>query len=481
MKNKVVLKFILLFLMIFVVSITANIRVHAQNTATNVHYVHADYEHNYNTAESIIDLFDYCFKGVIVENVGVSQFNGNGFDIPYTFFRVRVTEQVKGVVNREVIIKFYGGFNQKNELILLEGSELPVIGGKYTFYCDQTKTRFRDDGRTIDDSYVIICPEALVKEKGGKPVSSPDTSKTKTTTKEPLWLDNNNVWGLELLARQYPPDDGNLSFGTAYYIDLNIGQEVEIRSGTPKYWKIDRNTLDYLCIYSVGHELDTIVYLYIYDGVNGYQMLDLCDDVSGRGWKFTDDANFFLNFYADKNTTYYFKVSTFVPQTGLMSLYCQIDNYYKSDYNLLVRDRDCVDSGKKIHYTDHTSFQSDITAAAGEWNKLNRVQILKDTSSTTNDVDIYTRDWGDNGILAITTGYLLFAWKIEFNSYFFNTMTSAERMKTIMHEFGHCLGFNEFSGDGYAETIDNVMVQGRRAQTTLGPADIAVYRKKWGQ
>lgn len=51
-----------------------------------------------------------------------------------------------------------------------------------------------------------------------------------------------------------------------------------------------------------------------------------------------------------------------------------------------------------------------------------------------------------------------------------------ERIKTCLYEFGHVLGLDEFTN---IETTSNVMHQGIRGVTTLGSADIAVYRAKW--
>lgn len=65
---------------------------------------------------------------------------------------------------------------------------------------------------------------------------------------------------------------------------------------------------------------------------------------------------------------------------------------------------------------------------------------------------------------------------IKFNDYYYESMTEAQRTKTSLHEIGHALGLDEFTD---LESTRNVMHQGIRSTTKLGPADIGVYRKKW--
>jgi len=54
-----------------------------------------------------------------------------------------------------------------------------------------------------------------------------------------------------------------------------------------------------------------------------------------------------------------------------------------------------------------------------------------------------------------------------------------------MHEIGHSLGLNEFNTDQYRilpinEDPINVMRQGKRSFTGIGPCDRLVYLYKWG-
>lgn len=65
--------------------------------------------------------------------------------------------------------------------------------------------------------------------------------------------------------------------------------------------------------------------------------------------------------------------------------------------------------------------------------------------------------------------------RVLLNDQFFVNMSRNERIKTILHELGHVLGLDEFTGK---EESNNVMCQGLMQLTKLGPADIGAYREK---
>jgi len=466
--------------MILVVGISTSIKVLARNDQKNISYIYADYYYDYRNIDNMIDTFEYCFRGVIIENIGVSQFNGNGVDIPYTYFKVRVTEAIKGMVNPEVIIQYYGGYNEENELILLEDAVYPKVGDKYTFYCIKTSTSLREDGRTVDGSYTISCPYWLVREKD-KPLQT-EVNKSVASAKKLFMANSVYSWEPLLARRTMPSDDGNLSFDEAYYLDVNSVWEIELRGQTARYWKYRPSRAGYLAIYTRREDfqgIDTVATVYLYDeDEDEYYFIAYNDDVRGHGYEYTDYYNFYCSFFAERNRTYYFEINTYWDETDTTSLYLIEDNYFDSDYSSLVKREDCVDSGRKIHFTNSTSYETDILAGAAEWNKLSYVQILPDTSSTINDLNITQLNFGDNNVIATTSSGS--TWRILINTYYFNIMNSIEKKKTVMHEFGHCLGFTEFKGTGYSESYDNVMVPGRRELERLGPADVAVYRLRWG-
>lgn len=462
-------KIITFIILIAFCLLSSSITLKALDKPMRTSHLHPDYYQDFQNAD-LIDLFDYCFEGILFKIEGVSQFNGNGTDIPYTFYRVKVTKEIKGNVDNEVIIKFYGGYNEEGELILLENSTMPEIGEIYTFYCNRTKLNYKDDQRTIDGSYVIGNPECIVKGHYQEITENPVEKETLDIPK-PI-LPKTFYYREEL-------DFGILSFSDPFQdasnIFLGLTHRFNLSGDKPKYYKITRDTLDYLAIYSTG---DLDVKVSVFDKY--LTLVGTNDDVNTpRGLEYTSGRNFFFHFYADKNSTYYFKISTFDPNaSGSTGVKCIVDNYHESDYSKLIWSSHAV-KNNHIYYDNRSNYSYYVYVGADEWNKLNKVQILNYGPKTRKDVIIYSYYDADTITVAYCDKHWLYGWRVYYNDYYFETMTMSEKMKAVMHEFGHLLGFNEFNGPGYSEANNNVMVQGVKGLSKLGPADIAVYRKRW--
>ena len=451
--------------------LSSTITLNALDNTERTSYLQPDYFSDLENTEDLIGLFDYCFEGMLFKLEGVSQYNGNGTDIPYTFYRVKVTKKVKGIVDNQVIIKFYGGYNEEGELILPENATMPEIGEIYTFYCNRTKLNYKDDQRTIDGSYIISSPECIVKghyqEKNEVPAENETINIDKPMIPKTFFY--RDELEFSILSFSDP-------FLEASIISLNTTYKFKLYGDNPRYFKIKRDTLDYLAFYSTG---DFDVKVSVYDEY--LTLVGTNDDVNtSRGYLYTSGYNFFFNFYADKKSTYFFKVSTYNPNASdSTTIKCVVDNYYESDYSKLINSKHAV-KNESIYYDNQTSYSYYISMSAAEWNKLNTIQLRHYSTNTRKDVTIYTYNDPDTTTLAYTNKHWLFGWRVYYNDYYFSTMKASERFKTIMHEFGHLLGFDEFNGPGYGESNNNVMVQGMRGLYNLGPADIAVYRKRWG-
>lgn len=133
---------------------TCHLHCKRQSDASETTTLLPEYAHGLD--EDPFERYDYCFEGIVLKVEQVSQYNGFGTDMPYTYFRVRILRDIKGQTDNEVIIKYYGGYDENGELVLLENAELPEIGEIYTFYCNRTNLRYQDDGRTLDGCYVVL-------------------------------------------------------------------------------------------------------------------------------------------------------------------------------------------------------------------------------------------------------------------------------------------------------------------------------------
>jgi len=466
---KVFLCLLLSFFTAFIVvsSTALPVTAFSQNIRTTLH---ADYLVDYNTVDDISSVFDYSFSGEVTEYISTSQYNGNGTDIPYSFYQVNVIDVFKGNVGKSVIITFYGGVNEEGILVLFQDSVLPVIGEKYMFFSNMVTSSGKEDGRNIKGSYAICVSYSMVSLERFEKNKYPE---------EIVLFDSNfatsESFNDDFVINSVDPGGGggytNISFSTAALMSMDTSYSMYLSSSTPAlYYKVTASTLNYLSIFSTG-SLDTVVELYN----SSYTLISTNNNVSGRGLSFTTGTNFFLNFYKDKNLTYYFKIRANVPgAAGSTTIEAFIDNWYSSSYSNLVWAFDFVDGANKIDYKNQTVYDSELALAITEWNKLDTISIQLDTIFTTNDVTISDYTDSTSGSPVAVTNWLFAT--IKFNNFYFSSMSATERQKTIMHELGHALGLNEFTG---YETTINVMVQGIRSMTNIGPADIGIYRQKW--
>ncbi len=445
------------------------------NLNNEIQYLNADYDEDYSNI-NLVEKFDNVFKGRIDSYIGTSQYNGNGTDIPYTFFKVNVLEKIRGKLKKDITIKFYGGYDLDGNLILLKNMQYPIIEKSYYFYCNQSNLKFEDDGRTIDYSYTISM-EYNIKEK----LQYDEILHEKENTNLFLYsqsISNISPTGIIGGGETLP---SNTTFDKAWEIDINSPLEtnVNILPQHNKYYKFTVSTIEYITIFSTG-TVDSVVK--IYDSNKKLLMSndDVTTNITEYGYGITSGKNFFLNFYANKNELYYIQVSLYSQQsTGSFILNVYKDNWYKTtNINSLFWKYDGVDDkDKKVDYKIKSKFLDEINYGLKIWNDMDIISFKPDTSSTTNNITIsdYT-DKENNAPVAITTYRVILDMTGKYNLAYFNTMTRDERIKTILHEFGHVLGLDEFNN---MESDINIMVQGIRSQTKLGPADIAAYRARW--
>ncbi|MCK9536365.1 MAG: hypothetical protein M0R05_02055 [Bacilli bacterium] len=434
-----------------------------------VQTVHADFGKDYSQS-NLLEEFDYSFLGKIDSYICTSQFNGYGTEIPYSFFKVNVLHTYKGELEKTIIIKFYGGYDENNNLILLENMTYPQKNEAYIFYCNKTTLNYDADERTLDNSYVITMPYNLIKQ--GSQSNQRAESIVNKIKNDSLVTAITPLWDFDDGGEE--PEYINTSFATAATIVLNVSTYVFLYPNHERYYKITNNKLRYLSFYSLG-SLDT--WVFVYD--SSYNFLGGNDNVTGRGSDFTTELNFFYNFYADINQTYYIKVKfSSSSQSGSFHIKGIEDNWYSSsNINDLFWNHHGV-NGNKVHFTNSSRYTTEINNGIAEWNKLTTIQIVPGGGCVGKSVSIsdYT-DTEPNAAVAMTSYNWIFPMTVKYNTYFFNNMTQAQRIKTVLHEFGHVLGLDEFTGK---ESIINVMHQGIRELTILGPADIAAYRAKWG-
>lgn len=410
---------------------------------------------SYAMADYKDEQFECGFKGIIKEETNFIQADDNGFDIPNTFYKVLVTNVYKGEVDidENIIIKYYGGYDSNDNLVLLSGMFLPKINEEYYFNCNRSKSNLGNDLKMKDHCFVVSCPKNMTYEYNPEiEEESQDDVEEPVICKGGFFEDT-----------LYPPSNPNTSFNDAY--DIELGDELDINVPNVsqcRYFKFDVEDTGYISFYS---ENDS-AYIQIYDSE---QKLIDTDDITTANPRNPRNTTSFLG---KSNEEYYLKCGFKNLLTGTYTVNSKHDNYYKSTYNELTTISVVVNN--TVHYEMHSKYSNEIYFAMEQWEELDVVMFEQDSLLAIQDIsynDIYDED---ASAIAVYNPILH---KVEFNDYCFSQMSEEERIKTAIHENGHVLGLGEFTD---LEHGDNIMVQGVREQTTLGPADIGVYRQRWG-
>lgn len=457
LRRKYLIGLTLLFSLISFSIIIDDLNVNAQTK-----YLHADYEQDYGNVD-LYDAFDYAFVGKVVSYINTSQYNGYGTNLPYSFFTVDVLNVYKGNIDSNIIIKFYGGYDNNNNLILFEDMELPEIGVTYIFHCQKTVLSFEDDFRTLDGCFPITMKYNMM-----------EIDDLEIDEVNERFIPDNMTYAVIPPIYIDPGHQYNTSFENAYDLYVDTTRTIYLLANFPLYYKICRDSLDYVSFYS---DAAIDVKITIYDSERN-QIAYNSNVNTTHGLNYTSGNNFFLNFYTDANQLYYIKIESEAGESDQIEFHTILDNWSQSDPTDLLWNHDGVtDATKTVSYYVDSIYEEEIAFAVNEWSKLGSVSFDEKNIAIAAYVTIKdVTDLEENAPVATTTDFIV-NMRVEYNSIFFINMSTDERIKTILHEFGHVLGLTEFTN---LESLNNVMHQGIRELRRLGPADIGVYREKWG-
>jgi len=127
--------------------------------------------------ESVIAAHSYVFIGEVVQYIKTD--NHIKSDIPFTYYSVRVLENLKGTLkmDQDIVVKKLGGIKRDSDIFeYLKGDILPKVGEMYLFaaYVGSEELLCCGPGTTYvlsDDSYVDSEAYKTFKETLSKPIT----------------------------------------------------------------------------------------------------------------------------------------------------------------------------------------------------------------------------------------------------------------------------------------------------------------------
>lgn len=110
----------------------------------------------FDSDHELIETFDYVFIGKVIEEVETKQPDGTGTSVPYTFYKIKEIEFLKGEKpEEEGLICFYGGMESKDVRMLCEFNDELLVEGQYYLFIMSKRTENSTNKRIGENDYVL--------------------------------------------------------------------------------------------------------------------------------------------------------------------------------------------------------------------------------------------------------------------------------------------------------------------------------------
>ena len=259
------------------------------------------------------------------------------------------------------------------------------------------------------------------------------------------------------------------------YININSSTLLSFSNNQTLVFYFTSNVTSNISIYSISL-FDTSVKVYeIGDMTRIPPRLILTDNNSGYNQNFRID----MTIYANKIYMLEVQLHTTVLDTASVRLSITESPFcWGNELNYTLGYSSVTNNYIFYNYSSKYNYQ--IEFAVSIWNSLEKIQFvaLPDHSPF---IEIDIEDF-----FSSNTGPAYYQKRfdsrdyIKLNTFYLDSWSDDEIIKTVLHELGHSLGI---SMDNFILSEDevNVMIQGKRNLTNLGPCDILVYQNLYGE
>lgn len=117
----------------------------------------------YNNDKEWIDAHDFVFVAKVEEELKTKKYDGTGTDIPYTFYRIKIVNYLKGNGENEGKICFYGGKKYLNTWSLYRSNDEILEINQYYLFFTNKKISTSINNRIGKDDFIITRNDQKIK------------------------------------------------------------------------------------------------------------------------------------------------------------------------------------------------------------------------------------------------------------------------------------------------------------------------------
>lgn len=464
----------------------------------NIENFHATYSFDVYNLTSRVENLDNIFVGEVISLIDVLEYDGSGVPMPYSIYRVRVIENIKGNFQSSYInVTYLGGIigdtiYSINSEIKLDHELFPEIGETYLFSSSKVKV---NNNRLTEGMNIVSTPYSLIWLNGYDSVDSI----IKTYKEEYYSIVGNDESGIVF-------DDGG--GGNPTYDGASYSDAIPVESGNyyyksfknsydPVYFTFTLSSMKFIDVYSSYDSFGTEVKVELvnddYDTIDNDINSGSSDNYAFRLMSMLSGGKYYLKVYKENTET-----------GGSFYLYFNTETECScvNDFDDLTKSSNSVNNYDEIVYKleDGFIYSNQFSSAVTMWNNMEQVNIVSH-DVITHDLTLYIEKINEaNNIAGLWRlgGYVLDGPQggvelgdlIQINQYYLSTYSNEEQIRIIVHELGHALGMNEFNtydsilniGNlnlSTNESYQNIMMQNSLPLSELGSCDKSVYNYLW--
>lgn len=138
--------------------------------ATNkIRYRENEDSEDLSNVESVTEWADYVFIARVEQKLYTEQYDGNGYDLPYTYYSLSDVTYLKGRKEGYERLLFYGGYDFLRNLVIFRNNDIIPEEGEYYLFFVKKIAPSEEDSRAEPGSFYLMYNEQKIQLRGFTP------------------------------------------------------------------------------------------------------------------------------------------------------------------------------------------------------------------------------------------------------------------------------------------------------------------------